>query len=230
MAQRGLEATGIDFAPEMIEHCEINRREVNAQASFMLGSFFDMPDPDLPYDMISAQGLIEYLSPDQMEEFFARSADMLGPAGALVVGSRNRLFNVVSLNAFTQLEVDLGSLESLARQGAALHASASQAAAFAALREFESIYPQPSQHPETEVKVNLRYQYTPAELIMRLRRHGFTPEAMYPVHFHGLPVRVMTDHMDVQSELATLMENVAQLDQRLVPFCSTFVLDVRMAR
>jgi len=226
-AQRGVDSVGIDFAKEMIERCEANRQSAGVPATFVFGSFFDMPAPEQAYDVVSAQGFIEYVEPEQMEEFFARSARMLRSGGALAIGSRNRLFNLLSLNAFTEAELELGTVRQLIEQAIALHMSDSQEAAFAALRRLEQIDAQPQRYPRTGIGVDVRHQYSPAELVLRLRRHGFSPKCLYPVHFHGLPVQLKAAHPNLHAQLATLIDSIALADPRVVPFSSTFVLDVR---
>jgi 2-polyprenyl-3-methyl-5-hydroxy-6-metoxy-1,4-benzoquinol methylase len=139
MAKRGFQAEGVDFAEEMISKCEENRRAAGVQADFRCSSFFDVSYVADAYDIVSAQGFIEYLSPDEMMEFFRRCHRMLRPGGALVVGSRNRIFNVVSLNDFTHMEMRLGTIELLLSEAIALNTSASQEAAFASLRRLERI-------------------------------------------------------------------------------------------
>jgi 2-polyprenyl-3-methyl-5-hydroxy-6-metoxy-1,4-benzoquinol methylase len=226
-AQRGLEAVGVDFAKEMVDLCEANCRAAEVKADFFAKSIFDFSAPPDSYDAISAQGFIEYVAPDDMEEFFARSARMLRPGGALVVGSRNRLFNALSLNAFTQSELKIGVLDLLVRQAIALHMSESQEEAFAALRELGGVEPQHQQHQLTGIEVDTRFQYSPADLIFRLRRHGFVPRVLYPVHFHGLPIRVKAEQPHLHAEIANHVGSIAPTDHRIVPYCSTFVLDVR---
>jgi ubiquinone/menaquinone biosynthesis C-methylase UbiE len=227
MAKRGFKAEGIDFADDMISKCEENKRDAGVEADFVSSSFFDASYGSDAYDIISAQGFIEYLSPDEMMEFFRRSHRMLSKGGALVVGSRNRIFNVVSLNEFTQMETRLGTVELLLSEAIALNTSASQEAAFASLRRLERIDPQPDQHPLTEIQVNVRYQFSPADLVYRLRSLGFTPRTVFPVHFHGLSPAVKSDHPDFHSRLAHAVAEIGIADQRLVPFCSTLVIDVR---
>ena len=226
-ARRGVEAHGIDFAPEMIEQCERNRAEAGVAARFDCISFFDLPAVDTPYDVVSAQGFIEYIAPAEMEEFFARCARLLGPGGSLAVGSRNRLYNAVSMNAFTALEAGLGVLGALVAEAISLHTSASQAPALDTLRTHERIDEQPRAHPDTGIGVAVRYQYSPAELIGRLRRHGFEPARIWPIHFHALAPGLKEDHPALHHEIAKAMQRLAAADPRLVPFCSTFVLDVR---
>jgi hypothetical protein len=58
-----------------------------------------------------------------MEDFFDRAAAMLRPGGALVVGSRNRLYNAVSMNRFTEMERKLGVLDRLTAEAIAIQTS-----------------------------------------------------------------------------------------------------------
>jgi 2-polyprenyl-3-methyl-5-hydroxy-6-metoxy-1,4-benzoquinol methylase len=227
MAKRGFRAEGIDFADDMISKCEENKRAAAVQADFVCKSFFEVSYESKAYDLVSAQGLIEYLSPDQMMEFFRRCHRMLCDGGALIVGSRNRIFNVVSLNAFTQMEARLGTVELLLSEAIVLNTSTSQEAAFASLRRLERIDPQPDQHPITEIQVDVRYQFSPADLVYRLRSLGFAPRTVFPVHFHGLSPAVKSDHPDFHARLAQAVAEIGIDDQRLVPFCSTFVIEVR---
>lgn len=83
VAQRGIEAQGIDFAPEMIAKCEQNKQEAKVAAKFECGSFFDMPLSDGAFDVISAQGFIEYISLEQLDVFFATCFQALASGGLL---------------------------------------------------------------------------------------------------------------------------------------------------
>jgi SAM-dependent methyltransferase len=228
-ARLGLQSTGVDFAVEMIAQCEANRASSGLEADFVTASALDYQAADGAYDVISAQGFIEYVDPDEMEEFFRRARRMLGNGGALIVGSRNRLFNMVSLNRFTQLELELGSYQILVSEAIALHQSSSLAEVFEVARSLERIDPQPAQHPLTGIDVTNRCQYSPAELIGRLRKHGFVPHGLFPVHFHGLPISLMNENLGIHVRLATAMAEIASTDYRIVPYCSTFLLDVRVA-
>jgi 2-polyprenyl-3-methyl-5-hydroxy-6-metoxy-1,4-benzoquinol methylase len=227
MARRGFKSEGIDFAEEMIANCEENKKSAAVPADFVCNSFFDVSYAPDSYDIISAQGFIEYLSPEEMMEFFRRAHRMLRKGGALVVGSRNRVFNVVSLNEFTRMEARLGTVELLLAEAVVLNTSATQEAMFAALRRLERVDPQPDQHPITEIQVNVRYQFSPADLVYRLRSLGFVPKTIFPVHFHGLSPAVKSDHGEFHSQIAHAVARLGVADQRLVPQCSTFVLEVR---
>lgn len=228
-ARRGIAAHGIDFSPEMIAQCLANQQSASVSASFAAQSLFDFDVVPDSFDVISAQGFIEYISPRETLDFYGRALRMLKPGGALVVGSRNRLYNVTSLNAFTTLEERLDTLPGLTREAIILQSSVSQKAAIADLARLMRAYPQPDNHPDTGIGVAVRYQYSPAEMIDQLQRIGFKVETIYPIHFHGLPPTVKDQHPAVHHSLAKTMQEVARFDQRIVPFCSSFVIDARKA-
>jgi SAM-dependent methyltransferase len=229
VAQRGLEAVGIDFADEMVVQCQANALAAGVAAHFQGGSFFDASFEAQSFDVISAQGFIEYISPQETEEFFRRCFAMLRPGGAVAVGSRNRLFNAFSLNEFTRLEAEIGVLGTLLAEATVLQQHPSFEAALLALRRYERIDPQLDRHPLTGVPVETRYQYAPADLIYRLRRCGLTPRTLFPVHFHGLPSAVKAEHPRLHSEIAASVAEIGFRDHRLVPFSSSFVIEARRA-
>src|ERR1700733_5823145 len=194
---------------------------------FRCGSFFDLTWPDASFDVISAQGFIEYVSPQEMEDFFHRCQRMLKPGGALVVGSRNRLFNVVSMNEFSILEMNQGVLPLLELESIALLAAATQEGAFLSLERLARTDPQPSRHPDTGIGVDVRHQYSPADLISRLRRFDFRPRTIFPIHFHALPLPVKSQQPALHHHLAKMLGALAPRSHHLVPFSSSFVLDAR---
>ena len=226
-AQNGLEAEGIDFAEEMVVQCETNAKAAGVAARFVCGSFFDAKFEKQSYDVISAQGFIEYISPEETDEFFRRCFTMLREGGVVVVGSRNRLFNAFSLNDFTRLEAEIGVLGTLIAEATTLHQSSTAEAAFLALRRYERIDPQLDRHPVTGIAVETRYQFAPADLIYRLRRCGLMARNLYPIHFHGLPSAVKAEHPKFHSEIALAIGEMGLRDYRLVPFSSSFVIEAR---
>ena len=228
-ARRGFKAVGVDFAEEMIAQCHANRTKAAVEACFLHGSIFDIELPDANYDVISAQGFIEYFSPDEMERFFAICQKLLRPQGALLVFSRNRLFNVVSFNDFTRLEMQLGVLDALIAEATDLQQAATIQDAWRALKNYEICHPHPDRHPMTGIGVDVRYQYSPGELIGRLRRYGFEPASLFPLHFHGLPAVSRAKQPELHGQLADLIDKltIPSDRHRIVPYSSSFLLDVR---
>jgi len=227
VAGKGIEAVGNDFAQGMIDQCEANREKAQVPATFIGGSFFDADFGTALFDLISAQGFIEYISIAEMQMFFQRSYEMLSPGGVLAVGSRNRLFNVFSLNSFTEMEETLGTLNILIKESQILRNAETQEAALEGIRHLERTDPQPSKHPATGIGVDTRYQFAPAELLSHLRRIGFKPELIYPVHYHGLPSGVKQEQLALHTSLARTIGEFGLRDHRLLPFCSTYVMCVK---
>jgi len=223
VAKRGIRSVGLDFAPDMIRIAKENNAKQDANALFVCSSFFETQYAPASYDVISAQGLIEYISLDKLEIFLDRCSAALRVGGSLALGSRNRLFNVVTLNSFTKMEIELGTIDRLIKESLCFAASATSEL-FANLGAHERIDPQPFGHPETGIGVDVRYQFSPAELIKRAKRYGFTPNAIYPIHFHALPISFNTEHPNLHVETAKL---AGLKDHRLVPYSSSFVLDLQ---
>ena len=226
-AKRGMMAVGVDFALEMIAKCEANRVASGVDARFVCTSALDFVEPEEPFDIVSAQGFIEYISQVDLELFFAKAARMIRPGGALALGSRNRLFNLFSTNRFTALELELGVLDDLVREAYALSEHEDTAVALAAARDVARMLPHPSRHPFSGMDVESRYQYTPGELIRRLNEHGFQARAIYPIHFHGLPVALKNSYPDLHVKLADLIFHREPRNHKLLPMSSSFVLDAR---
>ena len=109
----GYNAIGIDFAKDMINEAKsLAKKEKVSEKIFITNSFFDYTS-DKKFNLISANGFIEYISYDEFLEFIQKSYNMLADNGILIFGSRNRLFNVFSLNDFTEQEMNLNTIKNL---------------------------------------------------------------------------------------------------------------------
>jgi SAM-dependent methyltransferase len=222
MAAKGVQATGIDFAPEMIRACEEKRRAEGAEnARFHCTSVFDYEADDESEALVSALGFIEYISPAELREFLAFAHRVLRQGGALAVGSRNRLFNLVSFNDYTSMELQLGTVDAMMREALALEDGA----------DVEAIHspdlPRPAAHPRTCIDVATRHQYTPGELAAIVRDAGLVPEAIYPVHYHAMPPAAADSLKPMHIEFANCIFDTAPEERRLLPYSSSFVLSAR---
>ncbi|MCH8136497.1 MAG: methyltransferase domain-containing protein [Proteobacteria bacterium] len=95
VARMGVRSIGVDFAPEMIKiGTQAAVEEKLDQAHFHCESIFEFDMSQPTYDCISANGFIEYISCEQLLQFIALSYQALNKDGSLVMGSRNRLFNL----------------------------------------------------------------------------------------------------------------------------------------
>ena len=226
-SKRGWTALGVDFAPEMIEICNQNKKIENSDAVFQCSSIFDSDLTPNSFDVISAQGFIEYISLQQLDSFIDITRKLLRPKGRIAIGSRNRLFNLHSLNEFTELESALGTIDKIVQESVVLQKSHTQEEAISALKKLSYEYEQPTEHPLTGIKVDTRYQFTPSDLITRLAKHNFRAESVYPVHLHPLPISLLKNQaaLTIHRQLANLASSEFIGEHKLVPYSSSFVIE-----
>lgn len=226
-SQRGWTSLGVDFAKEMIEISEKNNKESKAHAKFKCDSIFKVDLESENFDVISAQGFIEYISLEQLDEFLDIAHNALKKGGAIALGSRNRLFNMHSLNEFSDLERALGTLDKLITESIILQSAKTQTEALNSLSALRYTYEQPTKHPLTGVLVETRYQFSPADLASKLAQHSFAPKNIFPVHFHPLPISMLSEEVPslIHNHLAQLVSETFIRSHKFVPLSSSFVIE-----
>jgi len=224
VAKQGIKATGVDFAQEMIELALKKAKEEQLEkAHFECCSIFDFNFSKQKFDVISANGFIEYISQHELNEFFNIIYDALAPNGSFVVGSRNRLFNLFSLNAFTYQELNESStVEALLKESVAL-------ASGKKIEEISRMKAAPLQNPDTQhmktgIDVTTRFQYTPLQLVNMLNDRGFEIAEIYPIHIHSVPPVFKDKHPEIHASISNLLQAYALQCPELVPFSSSFML------
>ena len=226
MALKGIASTGIDYAGEMIDLASKKAADAAVDgANFICSSIFDVPIQKESYDLISANGFIEYISLEEMVSFFKIVSQALVRGGSFVVGSRNRLFNIFSMNDYLLMELGVGAADHLLKESIAL-AQAND------LSEVLHMPSAPLQEPDTEhaktgIGVSTRFQYTPLQLIKILKEKGLSAEEVYPAHIHGVPPAFRQDHPETHASIANLLQNHARGGMRFLPQASSFMLHVR---
>ena len=226
LARQNIDAVGVDFAPEMIALCNEKKASEGVHlASFVCASIFDYHPGDVRFDIISANGLIEYISLEELDRFLGFVRDHLAPGGSFVVGTRNRLFNAFSLNEYTRLERAAGAFDGLVDEALAICATDSMAACIASLsaRCVGQAAPLAS-HPWTGIDVATRHQFTPTELLQRLARVGLRVVELFPIHYHGMIPAFAVQHPELHVTVSTLVQGHARGAHRLIPFSSSYML------
>jgi 2-polyprenyl-3-methyl-5-hydroxy-6-metoxy-1,4-benzoquinol methylase len=203
-------AEGVDFSPEMVDlGWGLARERGLGKVAFACASVFDHEPAHHPLDLVSANGFIEYISRAEPLRFLARVRSWMAPGGSLVVGSRNRLFNLFSLNDYTRLEAANGAVGAMLEEALAIAGAATWADAVAALRGCTSALPEVDSHPLTGVDVATRHQYTPAELVARCEGSGFEVVKLRPIHYHAAPPVFARRHPEVHMAAAELCQESA---------------------
>lgn len=217
---------GIDFAPEMIRVSRENATKLRSNAIFNHCSVFNYDYAPESYDLISAQGFIEYISELELDVFIDFCSRALKRNGLAVVGSRNRLFNAVSMNEYTKMESELGTLAQLIDESILIQSAESQSSLFKALDTTNHISRHPVSHPFTGVAVATRFQYTPRELIGKFKTVGLVAQKIYPINFHPIPQSLLPVGKwgQVKDNLSSLVAMSPEDYHQFVPFSSSFVL------
>lgn len=226
MADRGVNVTGIDFASSMIDiaHQRLAKSKVQI-AEFIATDYFDWHVDEEAYDIISANGFIEYISFEQRDEFLIDSLRGLKVGGSLVISSRNRLFNLFSLNEFTKNEVNGDGIERLLMEALALVDGKS----IESLLEIKTVaLPDPNiEYVNTGVNVVTRYQYTPAQLMQLIGRVGFDVIDVSPIHIHGVLPIFKEKYPAVHATIANRMQEFGFNNRSLLPHASAFMIHAR---
>jgi SAM-dependent methyltransferase len=204
------QAVGIDYAEEMIQHAR------RGPGTFSCASVFDFDMAG--FDLISANGFIEYVAYAQMLDFFERVAKALPVGGSLVIGSRNRLFNLVSANAFTKHELEVGAVPGLLEEAAFWTEGRGQPKAVTSLQDADTAHAQTG-----GIEVSTRFQYTPLQLIEVLRDKGLEVEEVYPIHVHVNPA-FRANAPARHNAIAEQLQIEARGNNTLLVNASTFML------
>jgi len=230
LGKMGIPSVGIDFAEDMIALCKQKSDQENTpNVEFVTASVFDYDPGEEKFDLIAANGFIEYISLEQLHQFLDTSRKLMNANGSLVVGSRNRLFNIASLNAFTEMELEAHAMEDVIRESIIIQQALSMDTLITALQDLPRHLPQYTSHPETNIGVSVRHQYTPAELVQRFAEHGFKTMNLIPVHCHAVPPAVKKTHPELHTQMAHVLQSFAWDVPQLIPNASTFMVQATLA-
>jgi len=220
---KNIESTGIDISPEMIRVAKITTKQRRAsKITFICDSFFNHNFKQSSYDLITANGFIEYISSTQLSSFLKTSHHILNKRGSLVLSARNRLFNIISMNTFTEQEIKNKTLSILTRECMDFIQSDT-------LQQFESLKSSPLENNNekqvnTGINVSVRYQYTPKQLIALFKKHGFKTLDIYPVHIHGVSPAFKKKRPEIHSMITNILQQYARDSREFLPFASMFII------
>jgi 2-polyprenyl-3-methyl-5-hydroxy-6-metoxy-1,4-benzoquinol methylase len=221
------ECLGLDFAQSMIDLARSEARKLgHSSCNFEVANALRHDYRQARYDLILSYGLIEYFSREETVEFFDLMYAAAAPGARIVVESRNRLFNVFSVNAFTQQEIDQGNLIELAKEATAAAAQTDPAAVVRAVMAATAPAPLTA-YPVVGVPVRLRHQYTPGELCRIAAASGFEPMSVSGYHFHGIPPKMKEAFPSMHARISNAVQPAAVENGAALAFCSSFMIHAR---
>jgi 2-polyprenyl-3-methyl-5-hydroxy-6-metoxy-1,4-benzoquinol methylase len=224
VAGLGIKSIGLDFSPEMISLSTEKASALGLEsAQFVCKSIFDLDMTPSTYDCISAVGLIEYMSFDQLLQLLRLSYEALRPGGSFVVASRNRLFNAFSVNAFTTEEIESGAINSLLNESIAIV----KGTPISELLKLDSPAIRHEEIGATTIAVSVRLQYTPVQLMKLLQKEGLGVIDFAPIHVHGIIPELKNREPKVHAHISNLLQGYTAGHRGLIPQSSSFIVHAR---
>lgn len=222
-AKMGIKATGIDIAGGMVDiaHKRAMDDKLNL-AEFIVADYFDWHVEDTSYDVVVANGFIEYVSYEQRDEFFNDAYRILKPGGSLIVSARNRLFNMMSANEYTKEEIASGNIGKLVDEMVALNECKTLAELL--VMDTAPMQQEGMEHAGTGIAVSSRYQYTPVQLMKIMHREGYGLKDVSPIHIHVGTPRFKEQEPRVHYEVANLVHEFALNNWQLLGSASAFMI------
>ena len=231
LVKKGYDAIGVDFASNMIEKARTDAKIANiSKDRFIHASIFDF-NSDTNFHLISANGLVEYVSEQEFHEFIKKAYNLLNKNGILVFESRNRLFNCFSFNKYTLAEIQLGELENLLEECVLFNKVKDKKALFKSnftpriLKNLQKHEHTKSKH--ASIEVDTRYQYTPFQILTLLRDNNFEVLDIFPAHIHLISPSAKEKHPEIHSKLSYYLLKQVDIHLPLIPQTSSIMITAR---
>ena len=112
--------------------------------------------------------------------------------GFLILSSRNRLYNVASLNQFTVKEVEAKNYRELIQEIIDLKEMSFDKFKKIKKRKIKGVN---FKQPKTGINVDVRHQYTPNQLISFLNKYGFVVEEIFPINLQCMESQLLKKMM-----------------------------------
>jgi 2-polyprenyl-3-methyl-5-hydroxy-6-metoxy-1,4-benzoquinol methylase len=225
--KQGYDSFGIDFAPSMIKKATSYAKKKNIDPNrFFLDSIFDFK-PIQKFDLISANGFIEYISEKELKLFIKKCKKWLTINGILILGSRNRLFNIFSFNEFTKIEIKNNNLKPLIDECVFFN-SIKQTDSFSSKKNSTTKIKNLKKHPFTGIGVKTRLQYSPLQLISYLQSNSMTVLKLEPINIHVFTTGARKLKPTLHDYISNKIQSESKINLQLLPQASSFMIAIRI--
>ena len=211
-------SVGIDFSKNMIKLAQNKFKRKNLE--FFPKNFFQISTNE-SFDCLSANGFIEYISLKQIDKFLKISKKIVNRNKFIIFGTRNRLFNLFSLNKFSENEFKKTSFKKFYEESIALNYI--KFGNFIKLKKnkFEEVL---FKQPKTGINVDKRHQFSPLQLVDILKKNNWEPLDFYPINYH--PVVPTNYHKNPENRIFSnyIYLNDEKNKLPFIPFSSSFMV------
>lgn len=209
---------GIDFSRNMIDLAKKKFKRRNLM--FYNKNFFEFETKDR-FDCLSANGFIEYLSLNDIIKFFKISKKIVKKNKYIIFGTRNRLFNLFSLNKFSSNEFKKASFKKFYDESVKLNELNFKKFVNLKGNKFEEVL---FKQPKTGVNVDKRHQFSPLQLVDILKKNDWELVDFYPINYHPtIPTKFNESKQSkIFSNKIYMMKDKNKLPY--IPFSSSFMV------
>ena len=218
MLRLGFDASGFDYAPEMVEESQRNLREAGfSENKVHRNNIEDIADIEAGvYDCITALGVIYYAR--NLDRTMSEICRILAPGGRFIFSVRNSLFSLFSLNEysyefFTNQLIPSDRLSPELRENAERY-MAERFASVGVDRKFKTV---------DDLGIHSR-EHNPLTVSAELLQpYGLTLEGLYFYHWHAVPPIFEHTNLAEFRDVSAELENPT--DWRGMFMASGFVVD-----
>lgn len=210
-------STGIDFSKNMIKIAKKNYIKKNL--NFESSSIFDYKVKN-KFDIISANGFIEYISINQINLFLKFCQNYLLKNGLVAISVRNRLFNLFSLNDFSEKELQENSFKNFYKESINLNKLSLKN--FLKLKKTKFNKSKYNQPKTGNYNIDNRLQFSPLQMIGVLNKYNFETVELFPINYHPTTPKIFRAQSNYLKIEKYIPKNYSKLS--LIPFSSTFII------
>jgi len=210
-------SVGLDFSKNMIKIAKKKFKRKNLY--FENSSVFNFKTKE-KFDIISANGFIEYISINQIKSFLKFCQYHLVSNGVIVLSVRNRLFNLFSLNDFTEKELKEKMFINFLKESINLNKLSLKE--FLRLKKIKFDKSNFNQPKTENYNIDVRLQFTPLQMINVLKQYGFNTVDVFPINYHPVTPKIFSTQIDFFKISKYITQNCDKLS--LIPFSSSFMI------
>jgi 2-polyprenyl-3-methyl-5-hydroxy-6-metoxy-1,4-benzoquinol methylase len=211
-------SVGIDFSNNMIKIANKNFKRKNLK--FLNEDFLEFKLKE-KFEIISANGFIEYISINDIKKFLKISKNLLTKNGYLTFGTRNKLFNLFSLNKFSLNEYEKKKFGQFYKESIWLNNLSLKK--FINLKS-QNINKASSKQPKTGINVDVRHQFSPLQIIGLLKKENFKVIDFFPINYHPVPPSQLMTDIERQKFSNYIYYKKVKNKLPFIPFSSSFMV------
>jgi len=222
ISKKEINSLGVDFSEKMISHCN---KYSNKFSNFLCSDVLNL-SLSKKYDLMAANGFIEYISLIELNKFLKNSHKVLSKNAVMIFSVRNRLFNILSLNQFTKPELKPALVSKLLHECLFFIEKKN-------LNELENLPTIDFQksnftHANTGIGVTSRFQYTPSQIYKILKKNNFKLLDIVGINTHLFPRNINSNVKEKNDIYFDINQpyKFGSLDN--IPFSSTFMVKAKL--